>query len=224
MRNDPLDITVQDTHKRLKMLESVFDNAQVGIIVGDHEKKITYINPEFTRIFGYDINDVKSKDFWRSFLSQEDYEKNRDFIRQLDRDQRIEYETTRTKKDGTGIHVLCRLSLMKDRGEISGAFGIYSDISQRKKAQEELIKGKNELEKRVAERTGELEKTNRELQKQIQERYEIENELIESEKRYRTAIENSNDGIALILDYRHQYVNDRYVQIYGFDSKEELYE
>ena len=59
--------TNSDSHSRLKMLESVFDNAQVGIIVGDQSEKITYINPEFTRIFGFDINDSKSKNFIKSF-------------------------------------------------------------------------------------------------------------------------------------------------------------
>jgi two-component system, sensor histidine kinase and response regulator len=224
MNNDLLSTNDENYYKRLKMLDGVFDNAQVGIIVSDHEKKISYINSEFTRIFGYDINDAMSKDFWKSFFPKEVYEKNRDIIQRLEREERIEHETTRTKKDGKVIHVLCRISLIKDNGEITGACAIYSDISVRKRAREELIKGKNELEEKVAERTRELEEANKELKIQIQERYKIENELIESEERYRTAIENSNDGIAILKDGRHVYVNDRYVQIYGFDSKEEVYD
>ena len=220
MKSAPLDTNDTSSHSKLKMLENVFDNAQVGIVVGSHERKITYINPEFTRIFGYDINDATSENFIKSFFQEEAYE---DMAERLVREEKIEYETTRVKKNGERIHVICRTSLIKEKGVITGAFGIYSDISQRKKAQEELIKAKSELEERVEERTRELEKTNQELRKQLQERYRIENELVESEKRYRTAIENSNDGIAIILDYKHVYANDRYAQIYGFDSKEELY-
>ena len=221
MNSDPSETNDAGIHSKLKMLEKVFDNAQVGIIVGNHDGKVTYINPEFTRIFGYDIDDAASDNFIKSFFQEEVYE---DMADRLIREEKIEYETTRVKKDGELIHVLCRLSVMKEKGAVTGAFGIYSDISQRKKAQEELVKAKNELEERVDERTRELEKANRELRIQIRERDKIEKELIESEKRYRTAIENSNDGIAIIFDYKHVYVNDRYVQIYGFDSKEELYD
>jgi PAS domain S-box-containing protein len=83
MNNDPLGADDKNDLKRLKMLESVFDNAQVGIIVSEHDKKKAYINSEFTRIFGYDVDDVTSKDFMKSFLSQEDYEKHEELIQRV---------------------------------------------------------------------------------------------------------------------------------------------
>ncbi len=50
----------------------------------------------------------------------------------------------------------------------------------------------------------------------------MEKELGESEERYRTAIESSNDGIAIIKDRKHLYVNQKYVQMFGFNSPEEV--
>jgi PAS domain S-box-containing protein len=56
----------------------------------------------------------------------------------------------------------------------------------------------------------------------ITKRKEAEEALAESEKRYRTAIELSNDGVAITRQYRHLYVNRRFVEMFGYDSPEEI--
>ena len=49
-----------------------------------------------------------------------------------------------------------------------------------------------------------------------------EQALKESEERYRTAIESSNDGIAIVKGDTHLYVNKRLVQIFGYDRPEDI--
>ena len=56
----------------------------------------------------------------------------------------------------------------------------------------------------------------------ITERKEAEHALAESEGRYRTVIEHSNDGIAVATGGRHVYVNSRFVEMFGYDSREEI--
>ncbi|MHB8108980.1 MAG: PAS domain S-box protein, partial [Syntrophorhabdaceae bacterium] len=51
---------------------------------------------------------------------------------------------------------------------------------------------------------------------------EAEEKLRESEERYRTAIEYSNDGVAIVKGNRHLYVNRRFCQIFGFSSPDEV--
>ncbi len=46
--------------------------------------------------------------------------------------------------------------------------------------------------------------------------------LAESEERYRTVIEHSNDGIALVRGGTLEYVNPRFVAMFGYDSPDEL--
>jgi PAS domain S-box-containing protein len=46
--------------------------------------------------------------------------------------------------------------------------------------------------------------------------------LKESEERYRTAIEHSNDGVAIIHGDRHLYVNRRFVEMFEFDKYEDV--
>lgn len=57
---------------------------------------------------------------------------------------------------------------------------------------------------------------------QVIQNARIEEELRESEERYRTAIEQSNDGIALVKGERHLFVNQKMVEIFGYDQPEEI--
>jgi PAS domain S-box-containing protein len=57
---------------------------------------------------------------------------------------------------------------------------------------------------------------------QVIQTAKIEETLRESEERYRTAIEQSNDGIALVKGDRHIFVNQKMVEIFGYDRPEEI--
>ncbi len=56
----------------------------------------------------------------------------------------------------------------------------------------------------------------------ITNRKMAEEALAESEERYRIAIEHSNDAVAMIRGETIQYVNRRFVEIFGYDNREEI--
>ena len=51
---------------------------------------------------------------------------------------------------------------------------------------------------------------------------EAERKLIESEERYRTAVEHSNDGVAITCDHHYIYVNKKLLDIFGYSKPEEV--
>jgi PAS domain S-box-containing protein len=56
----------------------------------------------------------------------------------------------------------------------------------------------------------------------ITSRKMAEEALAESEERYRIAIEHSNDAVAIIQGDKNQYVNRRFVEIFGYEKPEDI--
>jgi PAS domain S-box-containing protein len=87
--------------------------------------------------------------------------------------------------------------LSENNGE-TFVMGVSRDVTDRKLAQEELKKARDELEMRVKERTAELQKANELLEKQIEERIQAEKKLKESEEKYRGLYENSGEAVFIV--------------------------
>lgn len=76
-----------------------------------------------------------------------------------------ENEWTFIRKDGTRVPVLLSISALRDEsGQVTGFVGLTYNITERKRAEEEIRILNQELEQRVAERTAELENKSVELQ------------------------------------------------------------
>lgn len=81
-------------------------------------------------------------------------------------------------------HVLVNTAPIRNpRGHISGAVGVFRDITQRKQEHLELEQARTELEKRVAERTAELTHTVETLREEIEHRKKIEARLQDSQEK-----------------------------------------
>ena len=112
----------------------------------------------------------------------------------------VQYEETLPLPDGKHTFISIKFPLKDAAGNTYGLCGISTDISDRKRAEEELIKAHSNLEWEVAQRTSELRKTNKQLQIEISEREKIEQSLIDSQLRTRAVVEGVLDGIITFND------------------------
>ncbi len=88
--------------------------------------------------------------------------------------------------------------------------------------QAELKRARDELEKRVRERTSELEKMNEQLRAEIEERKQAQEQLRQSEEKYRNLIELMNEGFAIQNEYGIiTFANDKHCEMLGF-SREQI--
>jgi len=126
------------------------------------------------------------------------------------------------RKNGSEFPLELSLATWETR---EGTFftGIVRDTTQRKKAEEDLRKSRDELEMRVQERTAELANTNQALQIEIEERKQVESALRESETKYRIVADNTYDWEWwLDPEGRFIYVSSSCKKITGYDPEEFL--
>lgn len=159
---------------REKFLRLFINNPEAAVYLGP-DVRILDINPRFTELFGYTIDEIRSKHI-NDIIVQDDKLKE---ARMLDKKAikgYISYDTIRKRKDGSLVPVSISAAPITLEGNLVGFVATYKDITQRKQAEEELQNAKQELEVRVEERTSELRKAVDQLMKEFTERKKIEEE------------------------------------------------
>ncbi|MGA4447773.1 NahK/ErcS family hybrid sensor histidine kinase/response regulator [Ectopseudomonas chengduensis] len=159
----------------------LFEHAVHGIIQASLQDGVLAANPAMARMLGYDDPQqvLWSSDDLARHLFVGGFDELTLIRERLSQGQALlGYETRLRRRDGSTIDVLMNL-LLKPEGE--GVFeGFVADITERKQAQQRLQQLNDELERRVAARTFELLESNRNLQRQIEERERIELALREA--------------------------------------------
>lgn len=183
-------VTEQKTGQN-KLLESearfqaIFDNVAVGVAVMTLERTPIAFNTTTEKIIGYNAEEMRNIDP-RSLAVPEDREMDTELFQDLVEGRRSSYVMERRyrHKDGHIFWARINYSLVRDLdGNPDYLIGIIEDIDEQKRAAERLAEQEADyllnLQKRVQERTQELEKANRRLQEEIGQRTKIEKELAE---------------------------------------------
>ncbi|MCX6233304.1 MAG: PAS domain S-box protein [Bacteroidetes bacterium] len=126
--------------------------------------RFTSLNPAFETITGWSRDEWVGKTF-ATLVHPEDMQLATDTFQQVLRGEYPRpYELRILAKSGE--YLIGEFTSMPQfkEGKIVGEFGIASDITERKRAEEEIRKLNAELEQRVRERTAQLEAANKELE------------------------------------------------------------
>ncbi|MBL7050430.1 MAG: PAS domain-containing protein [Nitrospira sp.] len=114
---------------------------------------------------------------------------------------------------------------LNSNNELIGLIHIARDVTERKEAEEEIQKAKDELELRVEERTSELRITNKQLMEEINERKIAVEALQKSEIEYRelsnefnTLLNGIPDNLILLSpDLKIMWANKAAARVFGKD-------
>lgn len=152
---EALDMVVQDisgqrrTEEELReskeLFKTVFNSSAVAIFVTDKEERIIAWNPFAEKMLEMDKKDLFNKPV-KELYPKDEWDRLRS-LRIRQKGMLSDIETKMYKKDGTLLDINISLSIIKNQeGEIEGAIGIMSDITEKKKFHQELLHAKNSAE------------------------------------------------------------------------------
>jgi len=190
----------------------------------DDERRTIYVSPHVEQVLGYSRAEwLDQPDIWIELLHADDREV---VLAQHDRHSETgepwDLEYRLIASDGRVVWVHDRAILIRrDRGAAAW-HGVMIDITAEHDAREMLLLHQEDLERRVDERTNELQEANELMGLEIGERRRMENELRQVEERYRRLVENM-PGIAYIWEVNpgdearsFGYVSPRVQDVLGF--------
>lgn len=121
------------------------ETSNEGILTLDSERRITFINQQIASMLGYTIEEMLGRTY-ESFITAEQIAEDN-----LQRAIRAQgkgaiYERCFRKKDGTETWTLVSAKPLLDaEGKFEGSFGMFTDITERKRTQAEIQKKNREL-------------------------------------------------------------------------------
>jgi PAS domain S-box-containing protein len=152
------DITERkNAEKLLSEYAAIVESTEDAIIGKTLDSIITNWNKGAERMFGYSTDEIVGESI-AILIPEECRNEEREILDKVRRGESIRhYETVRRCKDGQLIDVSVTVSPLRNlQGQIVGASKIARDITDRKRAENELIRYRNELEDTVQQRTAEL--------------------------------------------------------------------
>ena len=123
---------------------------------------------------------------------------------------------------GEATYELNEATLRGERGELRGRALILRDITERRRAQDNLEKARGDLERRVAERTVELEAVNASLRQQIEETKAARAAAQASEAKFRAIFDGAYELIGMISPEGRLLEANRTALVFAGATSEEV--
>lgn len=214
------EIALQESEEQFRTLAEQSPN-----MIFIHQKgRVVYVNSRCEEIMGYRKEDFLTTDFdLKTIVAPEFHSTISEIVARHARGEAVPTgEYALMTKSGKRIENLLSTKVIPYRGE-DAILGVVTDITYRKKAEQELKTDFDLLEKQVNERTRELSEANLQMMYEIEERKRIETALRQSEEKLRGILESSPDAItmtdanAVILE-----CNQATLDLHGYSSKEEM--
>jgi PAS domain S-box-containing protein len=127
--------------RRRAEFEAIFRSIQDAVVFVDTDRHVVLINPHFTKLFGYTLEDLRGRTTAVIYANPADYlDQGRRRYRVGAAKGTPTYEMRYRRKDGTEFDSETLGGPVKDQeGSIIGFIGVIRDISERKRIELQLI-------------------------------------------------------------------------------------
>jgi PAS domain S-box-containing protein len=194
-----------------------------GVQEIDTSGTITFVNSAHCNIHGYEEVELIGKSALDLVASESEREELSKYLAALVKEQPkpMPYVGQDRTKDGRIKDIQVDWAYKKDNhGRVIGFVSILTDITERKRVEDELHKAHDEMEQKVKERTSELMETNEQLRREIENRKRVEERLRESEAHIRGILNAAPVGIGLVRERELDWISHRMCEMLGYSDDE----
>lgn len=134
--------------ERTTFLDSLIKNTPLGIVALDEHDAVQMCNPAFEKLFRFRQKDICGLPLFK-LLSGPDLDRDSEVHvnrKRLTRGEITHLVTMRKRSDGTLVDVEAYAVPMVNEGKVTGAVILYQDITERKRAEEALLRAKEAAE------------------------------------------------------------------------------
>ena len=140
---------LEEEKKKLKESEekyrTLFNSSEDSLFILDMDGKILNTNPSAVKIYGYTLNELIGKNA-KELVSPKYFHIFETFKGKLNQGERAHHECVDIKKDGKLMDVDVKANLIDYLGK-KAIFTVIRDITEKKKAEQEIINEKNKAQK-----------------------------------------------------------------------------
>ncbi len=137
----------EEVRRQRKYFQALFSSSPEAIVSLDQKNRVININPAFEKLFGYTLDELKGKNIDDYIVPEQLEKEGRGYTQLVLNGKLVEAESIRALRDGSKRPVSILGAPVFINGDQIGVFGIYRDITERKRAEEEVNRALEEERK-----------------------------------------------------------------------------
>jgi PAS domain S-box-containing protein len=139
---------VRDSEQKYRQL---VEHLYEGIWAIDKDTNTTYVNPRMAEMIGYTVDEMQGKHLF-SFMDERGIEISQDNLERRKQGIKEQHDFELLHKNGSRIYTSMETSPIKDEnGNYTGALACVADITERKRAEDALLRERNKLQDALAQ-------------------------------------------------------------------------
>jgi PAS domain S-box-containing protein len=154
----------------------------IGALV---DRRFVWANARMAEIFGYEPGELAGESVRRFYVTEEDYDSVGQAYAQLAHNSFYTHEHAQVRKNGSIIW--CRISgrIVDVGGQNSMSIWVVQDLTDKRRAEDQLRRMNHQLEQTVARRTLNLRRSNQALRAEVERRHRAQLVSTEAREKYR---------------------------------------
>ncbi len=128
-----------ENKRNQKLLNQLFFNSPIGIVLVDADGKVQNINHSFSKIFGYSDSEIIGKKLDQTIVPLEMDEQGEKLSKLSFTGDSFQTETVRMHKNGKEVPVLVGGVPVELDGDVIAIYGMYVDITERKSLENRIV-------------------------------------------------------------------------------------